>query len=113
MRAGQEANTGGARGKEPSASAGDLRDLGQSLSQEDPLKAGAATHSGILAWRIPWTEELGTLHRATKSPATACMHRALRTMNFVLHSRATGNLWQFVRRKVMTTNLYFNNAAWV
>ena len=28
----------------------------QSLSQEDPLEKGIATHSSILAWRIPWTE---------------------------------------------------------
>ena len=32
-----------------------------SLSQEDPLEVGTATHSSILAWRIPWTEELGGL----------------------------------------------------
>ena len=29
--------------------------------QEDPLKKGMATHSSILAWRIPWTEESGGL----------------------------------------------------
>ena len=29
----------------------------QSLGQEDPLEEGMATHSSILAWRIPWTEE--------------------------------------------------------
>ena len=33
----------------------------QSLSQEYPLEKGMATHSSILAWRIPWTEELGGL----------------------------------------------------
>ena len=33
----------------------------QSLSQEDPLKEGMATHSSILAWRITWTEEPGGL----------------------------------------------------
>ena len=33
----------------------------QSLGQEDPLKKGMATHSSILAWRIPWTEEPGGL----------------------------------------------------
>ena len=27
------------------------------LAQEDPLEKGMATHSSILAWRIPWTEE--------------------------------------------------------
>ena len=33
----------------------------QSLSWEDPLEKGMATHSSILAWRIPWTEEPGGL----------------------------------------------------
>ena len=33
----------------------------QFLGQEDPLKKGIATHSSILAWRIPWTEEPGGL----------------------------------------------------
>ena len=33
----------------------------RSLSQGDPLEEGMATHSSILAWRIPWTEEPGEL----------------------------------------------------
>ena len=33
----------------------------QSLGQEDPLEKGMATHSSILAWEIPWTEEPGRL----------------------------------------------------
>ena len=33
----------------------------QSLGQEDLLEKGMATHSSILAWRNPWTEELGGL----------------------------------------------------
>ena len=33
----------------------------QSLSQEDPLEKEMATHSSILAWKIPWTEEPGEL----------------------------------------------------
>jgi len=33
----------------------------QSLGWEDPLKEGMATHSSLLAWRIPWTEEPGGL----------------------------------------------------
>ena len=32
----------------------------QSLSREDPLEKGMATHSSILAWKIPWTEEPGS-----------------------------------------------------
>ena len=31
------------------------------LGWEDPLEKGMATHSSILAWRIPWTEETGRL----------------------------------------------------
>ena len=41
------------------ANAGDARDV--DLGQEDPLEEGMATHSSILAWRIPWTEEPGGL----------------------------------------------------
>ena len=40
--------------KSPPANAGDVRDA---RGQEDPLEEGMATHSSILAWRIPWTEE--------------------------------------------------------
>ena len=34
----------------------------RSLGQEDPLGEEMATHSSILAWRVPWTEEPGGLH---------------------------------------------------
>ena len=34
----------------------------RSPSREDPLEEGMATHSSILAWEIPWTEEPGRLH---------------------------------------------------
>ena len=53
--------------KNPPANAGDLRDMSvgntrvRSLGQDDPLKEGMATHSSILARRIPWTEEPGGL----------------------------------------------------
>ena len=35
--------------------------LFRSLGPEKPLEKGMATHSSILAWRIPWTEEAGVL----------------------------------------------------
>ena len=46
--------------------------LVQSLGQEDPLEKGMVTHSSILAWRIPWKEELGGLQSMglQKSAAT-------------------------------------------
>ena len=46
----------------------------QSLGWEDPLKKGKATHSSVLAWRIPWTvqsmgcKELDTTERLSLSP---------------------------------------------
>ena len=47
----------------------------QSLSWEDPLEKGMATHSSIIAWEIPWTEESGGLqsigsHRAGQTEVT-------------------------------------------
>ena len=49
---------GGSTGKESACNAGDQ--VG-SLGREDPLEKGMGTHSSILAWRIPWTEEPGRL----------------------------------------------------
>ena len=44
----------------PGASVGkeDTGDMGLILGWEDPLKEEMATHSSIVAWRIPWTEEV-------------------------------------------------------
>ena len=43
--------------KNPPANAGDLRDVGSIPGSGRAPKEGMATHSSILAWRIPWTEE--------------------------------------------------------
>ena len=48
-----------ARSPAPQASGACWR--GEFSRQEDPLKQGMATHSSILAWRIPWTEKPGGL----------------------------------------------------
>ena len=40
------------------ANAGHAEDMGSSLGQEDPLGQEMATHSSILAWKIPWTETM-------------------------------------------------------
>ena len=45
--------------KSPPANAGHIRGEGLIPGWEDPLEEGMATHSSILAWRIPGTEELG------------------------------------------------------
>ena len=52
------------------------------MGQEDPLEKGMATHSSILAWVIPWTEEL-TVHGVEESDMTerdkACIYTCLYT----------------------------------
>ena len=47
--------------KNPPANVGDIRDMVPSLGRDDPLEKEMATHSNILAWRIPWTEGPGGL----------------------------------------------------
>ena len=42
----------------------------RSLGREDPLEKEMATHSSILAWEIPWTEEPGGVTWVTKEPDT-------------------------------------------
>ena len=46
----------------------------QSLGQEDPLEEEKATHTSILAWRIPWTEEAGRLQFAVSQSRTLTEH---------------------------------------
>ena len=48
-------------GKNPPANAGDIRDTGLIPGSGRSLEEGMATHSSILAWRIPWIEEPGQL----------------------------------------------------
>ena len=51
----------------PPANAGDL---GSISGSEDPLEKAMATHSSILAWRIPWTEEAGGLQSMALKEST-------------------------------------------
>ena len=57
--------------KNPPANAGDVGDMGSIPGWEDPLEKGMATHSSILAWRIPWRIQRGawqaTVHGVTKN----------------------------------------------
>ena len=46
----------------PPVNAGDIRDANSSPGSGRSHGEGMAIHSSILAWRIPWTEELGGLH---------------------------------------------------
>ena len=62
----RQGSPGVSDGKE---SACDQRTQVQSLGEEDLLEKGMTSHSSILAWRIPWTEEpwQTTVHRVAKS----------------------------------------------
>ena len=51
----------------------------QSPGQEDPLEEEMATHSSILAWRIPWTEKPSRLQSAGSQTEHACTHIPLAT----------------------------------
>ena len=52
---------GGTVVKNPPTNTGDTGDVGRIPGQEDPFEQGMATHSSILAWDIPQTEEPGRL----------------------------------------------------
>ena len=65
-----------------------------SLGQENPLEKKMATHSSILSWRIPWTEEAGGLQ--SKGSQTVRHNWATNTL-----TEALGSTWDFciVQRK--------------
>ena len=75
----------------------------QSLGQEDPLEKGMLTHSSILAWRIPWTEEPGRLQSVGESTVhgyspqrvghnwTSKTHKKERT--FAICNNTKGSVW--------------------
>ena len=56
---------GGTSGKDPVCQCRRQKTQVRSLGWEDPLEVGMATHSSVLAWRIPWTEEPGGLQSQT------------------------------------------------
>ena len=58
----------------------------RSLGQEDPLEEEMATHSSILAWRIPWTEEPGGLQskEVTKSQTELSVHTQLANVDVLI-----------------------------
>ena len=68
-------------GKESACNAGDLGL--KSLGREDPLEKEMATHSSILAWEIPWTEEPGGL-QSTESQKESVTNEPLNKNNNLL-----------------------------
>ena len=74
----------------------------QPLGWEDPLEKGMATHSNILAWRIPWTEEPGGL-RSMESQRVGHDWETFTSFPSPLSSS-----WGSVLRKPMQSNKYQN-----
>ena len=85
-------------GKELPASAGGAGDPGSTPGLEDPLEKEMATHSSYLAWKIPWTEELGELQfvgpqRVWHDWACTRMHTHTHTLEVEKHH--SGLWWKF------------------
>ena len=70
-------------GSEVKASAWNAGDLVRSLGREDPLEKEMATHSSILAWRIPWTQEPDGL-QSTGSQSQTCLSDFTFTFKHIL-----------------------------
>ena len=66
----------------------------RSLGWEDPLKKGMATHSTILAWRIPWREDPGRLQYMGSQRVRATNTHSLKTLHMVyIVDLLTVNSW--------------------
>ena len=61
------------------------------LGWEDPLEKGMATHSSILAWRIPWTEEPGGPHSPWGCKESDMTERL--TLHFTSRREKGGRTW--------------------
>ena len=79
------------RCKESVCNAGDP---GQVLDQEDPLEKGMTTHSGILAWRIPWTEKPGGLYSPWGHKESDTTERLTFTSLYIIRNKLTQTLSQ-------------------
>ena len=85
----------GASCKESACNAGDTRDAGSVPGGEDPLKKEMATHSSILAWEIPWTEESSRWHspqgcrvRHDLGHMLTSVHMETYTLSYNLHKES-------------------------
>ena len=67
----------------------------RSLGWEDPLEKGVATHSSILAWRIPWKKETSGLYSMRSKKLTQCCKS-------IIHEKETSKLIEKEIRFVIT-----------
>ena len=110
---------GGTSGKEPTCQCRRHKGHGWSLGQEDPLEEGMASHSSILPWRIPWTEEPGMLQsmglqRAGHGWATELKHiyaslvaQLIKNLYAMLETQFNSWIWKFPWRQDRLPTLVF------
>ena len=87
----------------------DTEDMVRSLGWEDPKEEEMATHSSILAWKTPWTEELGRLYSPWGLDTTEyTMYVKYCTMlgiqRYIIHSSYPQGVLHFVEETGMETN---------
>ena len=75
----------------------------QSLGQEDPLEKGMTTHSSILTWRIPWTEELGWLQSKGSQRAGQTEQLTL-SLNICKHLFFDSKTIKYLSHKILLEN---------
>ena len=97
----------------------------RSLGLEDPLEKGKATHSSILAWRIPWTEEPGGLHSLQSSVHSSAEQIQKASMQGAglgghneicpqgAHCLGAGEKGQPVRKQRVCAKLHPNPMSWL
>ena len=70
----------------------------RSLGREDPLEESTATHSSILAWRIPWTEEPGGLQSIGSQSRTRLQRPSIHAHMHQISCRQLDIYLKFKRR---------------
>ena len=79
--------------------------LVQSLGPKDPVEKEMATHSRILAWRIPWTEEHGGVAELDTTEET---QHACTFTQILVHERPQQHYSFIIPKKVETTQMSFS-----
>ena len=82
----------------------------QSLVQEEPLEKEIATHSSILAWKIPWTEEPGSYsswgHKESDTIEQLYFH--FHTLFYRPCRTALGTMWEcFIKMQVLKGDIHW------
>ena len=97
---------GGSGGEESSCN---TRDPGSFPGQKNPLEKGMATHSSILAWKIPWMEEPGKLH-SSWGPTDSDMTDWLTVLTLIIYDYNNSSREKQVKERV-PQNFSFSTAV--